>query len=80
MTRLTISYHHDTNEPVAVQTIGEVIISAPWSRDTGSHASRNTLGGIYGSGPLADQCKALLARERVHWLASRLAEATDDLP
>ena len=80
MTRLAVSYHSDTAEPIGVIAVENAIMATPYLRSTGSMAVLNMLGGIYGSGPLADQCKALLARERVHWLASRLKEATDDLP
>ena len=72
MVRLTVLFHDDTREPVAVQEMRQI---QAVHLATDSHAGVNPAGGIYGRGPEAEACKALLLRERAHWMAEKAGGA-----
>lgn len=67
MIRLTVLYHDDTGEPVAVELRHREWFATP----ADSHAGINLAGGVYGSGPRKAVCVALLERERAYWAATK---------
>lgn len=76
MIRLAVLYHDDIREPVAVavQEVAHAGRGIFWLHEDFSHAGVNPAGDVYGSGPEAEACKALLLRERAHWLAAHAAD------
>ena len=71
MIRLAVLIHDDTREPVAVRQIEHDPYGTFRLVEGVSHAGLSLTGGIFGSGPEADACKALLLRERAHWMAAQ---------
>ena len=76
MIRLATLYHDDTREPVAVQEMMHTQYGAFYEGI--SHAGLSLDRGVWACGPEAEACKALLLRERAHWLAEK--EAGDKQP
>lgn len=65
MTRLTVLYHDDTREPIAVERLssrGPLSTAAMQMTITGVQT-----GEAYCAGPDGEACRELLLRERRHW-------------